>query len=365
MPRGRAPWRHLVCPVGLFVIIAVHQLRRTEDGDGVSGGYSSRGLEGVPVHTARVGAALHARVASVYDLAAAARLNRRPSAGEGGVPLRAGEAAGHVHVDGAAWHCTCPAIVPGGSASAVLSFAALGAFGGSTSGRAGDVTDRVRAVCRAKSECVWELPARNGSCRPKVVVDYSCADGPLRTVTSAAQIPQQPVLLRISCAHPSQRVHWSGPVTGSVTPVRYAYSGKLLDVWPISFSVPESLFRGTVGWKDRVFANTIPGNPSTYGNTQQTGAVGLAEPDTDYFTDYRRAYFCVTRKKAGWDALRHYEVLAMGCVPYFVDVLQMPLAVMPNFPRALVLEAMGLEGVHVAKGRGDMWFGESFEVNTA
>eukprot|EP01065_Artemidia_motanka_P025090 TRINITY_DN29979_c0_g1_i2.p1 TRINITY_DN29979_c0_g1~~TRINITY_DN29979_c0_g1_i2.p1 ORF type:complete len:416 (+),score=87.89 TRINITY_DN29979_c0_g1_i2:1033-2280(+) len=65
----------------------------------------------------------------------------------------------------------------------------------------------------------------------------------------------------------------------------------------------------------------------------------------------------------GWDALRHYEVLARGCVPYFVDLLMLPAASMPFYPRDLILEAMTLRGVGSTAGRGDFWYAGSYGID--
>ena len=128
-----------------------------------------------------------------------------------------------------------------------------------------------------------------------------------------------------------------------VRPTAYRNDGAVFNVWPIQFSVPSVRFSASVGWKKdgHDFAPSIPGNRDTYGHEAKPDS----EADTDYFSEYRHSYYCVTRKKKGWDCLRHYEILATGCVPYFVDIHRLPAATMPFFPRKLVMEAMALPGV--------------------
>jgi len=62
--------------------------------------------------------------------------------------------------------------------------------------------------------------------------------------------------------------------------------------------------------------------------------------EAEYKRDYRKAMFGVTRKKAGWDCMRHYEILASGAVPLFLDIqsapAQQPGGVMQHLPRALL-----------------------------
>jgi hypothetical protein len=47
-------------------------------------------------------------------------------------------------------------------------------------------------------------------------------------------------------------------------------------------------------------------------------------------------------KKAGWDALRHYEILGNYCLPYFVGLEECPKDTLFNFPKELILEGMNL-----------------------
>lgn len=107
------------------------------------------------------------------------------------------------------------------------------------------------------------------------------------------------------------------------------------DPIPIGFSMPESKIVSTIPAKDRDFAFIIPGNTSTY----------IYQEEASYYKDYQRSYFALTTKKAGWDCLRHYEILANGCIPYFVDLDNCPENTMHLLPKTLIKEAMNLPGV--------------------
>lgn len=109
-------------------------------------------------------------------------------------------------------------------------------------------------------------------------------------------------------------------------------------VYPIQFSLSESKIIGSLP-KDRDFASIIPGNPKTY----------IYAEEGDYINDYRRSYYGITCKKAGWDCLRHYEILASGCIPYFIDLEKCDPNIMPFLPKDLILEAMHLPGVSYMK----------------
>ena len=67
--------------------------------------------------------------------------------------------------------------------------------------------------------------------------------------------------------------------------------------------------------------------------------------EREYMTHYARCYYAVTMRKGGWDCLRHYEIIASGCVPYFMNIDELPEGIMTTFPKALLRRAMRLPGV--------------------
>lgn len=67
--------------------------------------------------------------------------------------------------------------------------------------------------------------------------------------------------------------------------------------------------------------------------------------EEDYYDMYRTALFGVASKKAGWDSLRKYEILANGCVPFLVDIDEVPPGSIATFPFELVRKAMNLRGM--------------------
>ena len=60
------------------------------------------------------------------------------------------------------------------------------------------------------------------------------------------------------------------------------------------------------------------------------------ENDESYYRGYQESVFGLTCKKAGWDCLRHYEILANGCIPYFPDIADLPPDTITFFSKALV-----------------------------
>ena len=116
-----------------------------------------------------------------------------------------------------------------------------------------------------------------------------------------------------------------------------------IKIKPISFAIPEQYIVNQIPIKIKTFAESIPAMHSwgdhphlkTYKYTNQI----------DYYNDYRESYFAYTCCKAGWDCMRHYEILANGCIPWFTDIEKCPRTILTNFPKELCIEAKKLPGV--------------------
>lgn len=98
-------------------------------------------------------------------------------------------------------------------------------------------------------------------------------------------------------------------------------------LFPISFAISTSKVNFNKN-KARDFSFITPLNKKTYIYTN--------EPD--YYKDYNESRMGVTAKKAGWDCMRHYEILGNGCLPYFIDIEKCPERTMVHFPKKLCLE---------------------------
>ena len=64
--------------------------------------------------------------------------------------------------------------------------------------------------------------------------------------------------------------------------------------------------------------------------------------EKDYFQQYKESFFAYTEIRGGADALRHYEIIASGAVPYFGDLKLVPKYSLHNYPKKLQLEANNL-----------------------
>lgn len=101
-------------------------------------------------------------------------------------------------------------------------------------------------------------------------------------------------------------------------------------IYPISFSIPEEkLCCISEIKKTKIMSSLIPGVISTY----------IYDNEVDYYNEYRQSYFATTQKKAGWDCMRHYEILANGCVPFFINIENCPVNTMYLCPKTLFITA--------------------------
>lgn len=97
---------------------------------------------------------------------------------------------------------------------------------------------------------------------------------------------------------------------------------------PITFSFPEEKIIREIPVKTKLMSSLIPGNLSTY----------IYANETDYYNEYRQSLFALTTKKSGWDCMRHYEIIANGCIPYFPNIEQCPPNTMALLPKDLLKE---------------------------
>jgi hypothetical protein len=101
---------------------------------------------------------------------------------------------------------------------------------------------------------------------------------------------------------------------------------------PITFAIPTSKITTSFINKTQDYATCIPGQPETY----------IFKDEKSYYEDYQKSYYGVTMKKAGWDCMRHYEILGNYCIPYFIDLENCPHDTLNRFPKTLLLEAREL-----------------------
>tara|TARA_A100001515_G_scaffold22531_1_gene17249 strand:+ start:5205 stop:6230 length:1026 start_codon:yes stop_codon:yes gene_type:complete len=109
---------------------------------------------------------------------------------------------------------------------------------------------------------------------------------------------------------------------------------------PIAFSIPESVVVDEVPEKTKDFATIVPSFMR-----HPHWATYVFDEEEKYFADYENSFYGFTCKKGGWDCLRHYEILARGCVPFFTDLEQCPDLTLFNFPKSLTISGKQIQGL--------------------
>ena len=76
------------------------------------------------------------------------------------------------------------------------------------------------------------------------------------------------------------------------------------NVFPLFYAIPGHRILSALPNKTRFFSRSVPGGPKEFALT--------SAGERGYYRDMQTSHFCVDRMKDGWDALRHYEILANG-----------------------------------------------------
>ena len=98
---------------------------------------------------------------------------------------------------------------------------------------------------------------------------------------------------------------------------------------PIAISYPEDKVLAAPPNKEKEFtAHVVDPEVASRLDGARTGYAFTDE--RDYVADLRRSRFGVTTRKAGWDAMRHYEIAANGCLPCFRHLERKPPRCAPH-----------------------------------
>lgn len=128
------------------------------------------------------------------------------------------------------------------------------------------------------------------------------------------------------------------------------------NLFPITFSIPESklIDINEINKKTKMISSLIPGVISTY----------IYNNELDYYNEYRQSIFATTIKKAGWDCLRHYEIIANGCIPYFPHIENCPTNTLALLPKNLIIEGNKLYEKYKNRNINELLNDEIDECNT-
>ena len=100
-------------------------------------------------------------------------------------------------------------------------------------------------------------------------------------------------------------------------------------LYPITFSISETKIMKRSNAKTKILSSLIPGDLRTY----------IYNTEIEYYNEYKSSIFALTKKKAGWDCLRHYEIIANGCIPIFLEIEKCPSKCIHMLPKQLLIEA--------------------------
>jgi hypothetical protein len=97
---------------------------------------------------------------------------------------------------------------------------------------------------------------------------------------------------------------------------------------PIAFSIPEEKIVAEPPPKAKQFNAHVV-------DEEVAGRIGASpsyafEDEAEYYADLQASRFGITAKRTGWDALRHYELAANGCVPCFRELERKPATCAPH-----------------------------------
>ena len=105
------------------------------------------------------------------------------------------------------------------------------------------------------------------------------------------------------------------------------------NIHPFSFYIPDECIVTEIPLKSRLLASIIPGDLSTY---------IFKNKEKEYNDMYKKSRFALTKKKGGWDCLRHYEILMNGCIPLFENLNDCPIFTITTYPKHLNTQAYEL-----------------------
>jgi len=123
-------------------------------------------------------------------------------------------------------------------------------------------------------------------------------------------------------------------------------------VYPISFAIPEEkIWQATrPPWFEHDIAPLVPVNQSIDPSYMSTY---IYDTEEEYYDMYRKSRWALTSRKGGWDTLRHYEIIANGALPIFVDIENCPKNCLWNFPKDLCHQVLhsGLFSLNLKNGK--------------
>lgn len=107
------------------------------------------------------------------------------------------------------------------------------------------------------------------------------------------------------------------------------------NILPINYAIHKSkIFLGEKNIKQELSHS----KPSLDNCTPTSSSVYIFDNESDYYMDYQISKFGLTKKKGGWDSMRHYEILANKCIPLFENLSECPEYSLTNLPKKILVD---------------------------
>ena len=114
------------------------------------------------------------------------------------------------------------------------------------------------------------------------------------------------------------------------------YSKYFNNIKPISFAFPTKRITRSQN-KSKLLSTINPLDRTTYFDKDNSSEYKF-KTEKEYYEEYQSSKFAITCQKAGWDCLRHYEIIGNGCIPLFHRVENAPPGTLSMLPRRLLLQ---------------------------
>ena len=107
------------------------------------------------------------------------------------------------------------------------------------------------------------------------------------------------------------------------------------NILPINYAIHRSKLLTNDTIKTQELSDSIP---SLDNCTNISSSKYIFENEEEYYNNYRISKYGITKKKGGWDSMRHYEILANKCIPLFDNLTNCPDYTLTNLPKKLLIE---------------------------
>lgn len=108
-----------------------------------------------------------------------------------------------------------------------------------------------------------------------------------------------------------------------------SYFYKKMKLNKISFGIPEEKIIKNLPIKKKLFGSHIV-DDEIVSRLKTGNSTYVFDNEKDYYNDLQISKYGITTKRAGWDAMRHYEIAANGAVICFRDLNEKPKMCAPH-----------------------------------